>query len=93
MKQKKDNRPNPKAQWYDGAGRLLAQHLFGCVFPLANLETGWPEVYGDLLQVSKYLNRNLSQVRIETLIDIIHTGIQKRNKEWVRKHPKEAKTK
>jgi len=71
---------NPKATWYEGDGRLLAQYLFGCVFPLSQLETGWPEVYKDLLKVAKLLNKHIPQERIKILIAILYGGIKAYNK-------------
>ena len=67
---------NPNATWYEGEGRLLAQWVFGRVYPLANLNG---EIHDDLLQVARLLNKHLSQKRIVTMIDIIADGIEKHN--------------
>jgi hypothetical protein len=76
---------NRKATWYEGEGRLLAQWLFGRVYPLASLESGSPETYRDLLKVATLLNKHLTQKRIEILIDILAEGIKKYNKEHTKK--------
>jgi len=82
---------NKEATWYEGEGRLLAQWLFGCVFPLTQLENGWPETYHDLLKVATLLNKHLSQERIVALIDIIADSIRASSTKVEKKTKKRGK--
>ena len=72
-----------EATWYEGEGRLLAQYIFGCVFPLAQLETGWPEKHDDLLKVAQLLNKNLSQSRIVALTNVIAMAAKRKKHERI----------
>jgi hypothetical protein len=63
------------AEWYEENGRLLAQHVLGWVFPLAQLRTMSAEADDDCCEVARILNKWVPLKRQNALIK----GIQKHN--------------